>query len=245
MAGKSMTPCIGITTSLEESEQRLHLNYVHAVERAGGLPLIAPMVVSEDATRAFADLLAGLVIVGGPAVTDGLIGSLPEDLGEPDALRRRTDRRLLAAVLGAGKPVLGICYGMQLLNAHFGGTIYADYTKCAGVTRQQERIAHSEKRGGTTHPLHLHPDTHLRAIMGCDEHSVNTRHVQTVAEPGAGLRVAATAPDGIIEAIESEDGLLIGVQFHPERLGDPWQPLFRHLVRCARHPVPDAPPVTT
>ncbi len=237
-----MTPCIGITTSLEGSEQRLHLNYVQAVEQAGGLPLIAPMVASEDATRAFVDLIDGLIIVGGPAVTDGLVGSLPEDLGTTAALRRHTDRRLLTAILEAGKPVLGICYGMQLLNAHFGGTIYADYEDGEGLRRAI--LAHSEKRGGTTHPLRLHSDTHLRTIMGCDELSVNTRHIQAVAEPGAGLRVAATAPDGIIEALESEDGLLLGVQFHPERLGDVWQPLFRHLVRCAHRAVPNAPRVT-
>ncbi len=220
---------IGITTSLEEQEQRLDHSYVRAVEQAGGLPLIVPMLDGDVATSAFAALLDGLVLTGGPAVTEGLIGVLPDDISETDPVRLRSDRRMLAAFLAVRKPVLGICYGMQLLNAHAGGTIYAD------VQRQQAgALVHSGKRGATTHPIRLAEGSHLHALLKTEAIAVNTRHIQAVAALGAGFRVAATAPDGVVEAIENEDGTLLGVQFHPERMGEAMLPLFRHLVEKAR-----------
>lgn len=220
---------IGITTSLENGELRLRRQYVDAVARSGALPLIVPLVDDEEAVHALADVVDGLIVPGGPAVTDGLVGALPDDLQEPDPLRTRFDQRLLNAVLERRKPVLGICYGMQLLNALAGGRIYAD------VERQLPGAAvHSEKRGADTHALEIEPDTHLAAILGRTRCTVNTRHIQAVAEVGAPYRVSARAPDGAIEAIESEDGLVLGVQFHPERMGEAMSPLFAHLVAKAQ-----------
>jgi putative glutamine amidotransferase len=118
---------------------------------------------------------------------------------------------------------------MQLASALLGGTIYGDVE-----AERPGTDAHSQKRGGTEHLVHVAADTHLRRLLGTDTLSVNTRHLQAVAEPGAGLRVAALAPDGVIEALESEDGRFLGVQFHPERMGPEAAPLFRHLVEAAR-----------
>ncbi len=220
---------IGITTSFEAQEQRLHHAYVQAVERAGGLPLIVPMLEGAAATRAFARLLDGLVIVGGDAVTDGLVGTLPDELPATDPVRQASDARVLDAVLETGRPVLGICYGMQLLNARAGGTLYAD------VERQHPGAsAHSPKRGADTHPVSLAEGSALRALLRTETIEVNTRHLQAVATVGRGLRVAATAPDGVVEAVENGAGTLIGVQFHPERMGPVMAPLFRHLIGCAR-----------
>jgi putative glutamine amidotransferase len=218
---------IGITTSFEAGEQRLRREYVLAVERAGGLPIPVPMAASRATVLAVIALLDGLVMTGGPAVTQGIVGELPDDIDETDPVRRDTDRWALEAAAAARIPVLGICYGMQLPNALAGGSIYAD------VERQRGAGVHSEKRGGSDHAVRIEPGTHLRELLATDVITVNTRHIQAVAEPGSGMRVAARADDGVIEAVESTDGRFIGVQFHPERMGPAGDPLFTDLIRRA------------
>lgn len=221
---------IGITTSFSDGEQQLRVDYVRAVEQAGGLPLLLPMLETKDAYDEITSLLNGLIITGGPAITDGLVGSLPDDLNETPALRSRSDRALLEAWLPTGKPLVGICYGMQLINAAYGGTIYAD------AERQHPGAhVHSEKRGATTHSVRIEQTSSLFNILNVSNTTVNSRHVQAIATLGPGLRASAVAPDGIIEAIEDESGTVLGLQFHPERMDAPMHRIFRFLVRQAQH----------
>ncbi|MEM1095438.1 MAG: type 1 glutamine amidotransferase [Bacteroidota bacterium] len=222
-------PRIGITTSFADGTQSLDQPYVLAVEAAGGLPCPVPMGANTATAAAFADVLDGLIITGGPAITEGLVGELPSDINPTDPVRRDNDRWILDAILAQRKPVLGICYGMQLLNARAGGTIFADVeAQCVGV------YTHSSTRGGTTHDAAASPGTLLATLFGTEALSINTRHIQALAEPGAGYHVAMRASDGTIEAIEHENGRIFGVQFHPERMGDAMRPLFRHFVQLCR-----------
>ncbi len=224
-----VTPArIGIAVQRYDSSIAVEPPYLTAVVSAGGHPVLLPLADTLAQARSYAAALDGLVVPGGPAVTDGLIGELPEDLDPPQPRRTASDRLYLQAFLEAGKPILGICYGMQLLNAVLGGTIYAD------VQRQLEGArAHSPKRGAEQHPIEIAPESHLARLLGRTTWTVNTRHLQALATIGRGLRVSARAPDGVIEAIESPDGRLLGVQFHPERMGTEGFPLFRHLVSLA------------
>ena len=219
-------PRIGITTSLEDGRQALDLNYIRAVESAGGAPVIAPVLESAAAARAFAALVDGLIITGGPGIRRGLIGALPEDLPAVDQVRDRSDELIYRAM--AERPFLGICYGMQFANAMAGGAIYGD------VQHQRGASVHSSERGARDHEILIEFGSDLALILGVERMRTNTHHIQAVAELGAGMRVAARSADGVIEAIESDDGRVIAVQFHPERMRERGLPLFADLVRRAK-----------
>jgi len=228
---------IGITTSFEDGEQHLDRRYVTAIEEAGGVPVLLPTTDAEATFEALLDRIDGLVVPGGPAVTEGLTGPLPDDLDPLDGLRADSDREWMERCWRTGRPILGICYGMQRLNALAGGTIYGDVE-----AEHDGAQTHSQKRGGTTHSVTLAEGSRLGRWLDTDTLTVNTRHLQAIASLGDGFSVAATAPDGVIEAIEHESGRLFGVQFHPERLGAVTQPLFRALIEQATPVSPSVSP---
>lgn len=223
---------IGITTSYEDNRQSIDVRYAYAVEQAGGIPILVPMFRQAATARAFASRLDGLIITGGPGITRGLIGELPADLPPVNALRDASDKLIYEAMLG--RPMLGICYGMQFVNAMAGGSIYAD------VQHQAAAEAHSSARGATEHEIRILPGTHLRHILQAAHLMANTHHIQAIARLGAGLRATARARDGVIEAIESDDGRIIGVQFHPERMDGRAQALFNSLIQQAQLAKADA-----
>lgn len=220
---------IGITTSFQEGEQRLDQAYVRAVELAGGLPIVVPMLETEEAARELAQLLDGLIITGGPAITEGLIGTLPEDISETHPGRTLGDTLITNAIEQKQKPIFGICYGMQFLNARAGGTIYAD------VEAQVENaMTHSAKRGAKMHDIEIDRSSALFDALQKQSMRVNSRHIQAISDVGHALRVTAVAPDGTPEAIENASGSILGVQFHPEKLGESMLPLFRQFIERAR-----------
>lgn len=224
-----MKPRIGITTSYKDGTQSISHYYIQAIEAAGGVPIIAPMLESDETARAFAEMLDGLVMTGGPGITRGLVGELPDDLSPVDPVRDSSDERIYRA-FAEKRPMLGICYGMQFINAMRGGTLYADVSKQNNVS-----LNHSDGRGAEPHFVNILENTALYSVLDTPKIKVNTYHIQALESVGDGLKVSATAPDGIIEGIESNDGRIIGVQFHPERMGDSMKPLFHDFIeRCRR-----------
>ena len=205
----SKNPRIGITTSYADSNLSLRIEYILAVRKYGGLPLIVPILSDIQTAREFSNLLDGLIITGGPGITEGLVGNLPDDLKPVEHLRYQSDIFIFQSM--SSKPILGICYGMQFINAQRKGTIYADLN-----TINQDTISHTPSRGGEKHLVIFSEGSRLGNLLG-SQCEVNTFHIQAIATIGEGLKVTGMSSDKIVESIESEDGLLTGTQFHPEK----------------------------
>lgn len=226
-------PLIGITTSLSTDDrprQQLDCCYVDAVEAAGGCPVPVPMTTKRDALEPLLERLDGLVITGGPAISDGLIGQLPDDIAPTPDRRHAADMVTFDVICRRQRPILGICYGMQFINARFGGTISADLQTHFDVG------AHSPLRKSgqdVFHEIVVEPDCRLAAALGAGRRRVNSYHIQAVVDAAEPLRITARSDDGIVEALETEDGIVVGVQFHPERMGTEGAGLFRELIERA------------
>lgn len=222
-----MIPLIGITTSFNGKQSGLDHAYAHAIQIAQGQTLPLPLVCSAGESDRLCNLIHGLIIPGGPGITVGTEGSLPAKLNEVHPKRWESDNLILDAAIERNLPILGICYGMQLLCVRAGGSLYADVEKQVVGTS-----AHSEHRGAYDHSIDIVSGSFLEQVWNSGRDTVNTRHFQAVCDPGQNYRVSARSSDGTIEAIERTDGIHIGVQFHPERMKS--FALFCHLVRQAR-----------
>ena len=217
-----MAPTIGISPSLDTEGrfrrgrryEYIDAAYSSAVHDAGGVPVYLPI---QDPCADFLARIDGLLIPGGddflpptpypPAVR--FVAAAPEKIA--------FDRDLLAQALGRRMPVLGICYGMQLLALHHGGTLLYDIGHDV-PDAAEHRLPEAHGR----HALRIEPGTRLARLLGPNPEPVNSLHHQGIADPGRGLRVTARAEDGIIEAIEhTGEAFCVGVQWHPEQLAGP------------------------
>lgn len=222
-----MKPLVGITTSFEDGKYRLDHAYVSAVKDAGGQSVLMPLVTTVEEAAQLCDQIHGLIIPGGPGIVVRMVGSLPAQLQAVNPRRWQSDNLILDTAVERNLPILGICYGMQLLCVRAGGSLYADVEKQVDAAS-----VHSEKRGAQNHPVAIVPGSHLARIWESDLSMVNSRHFQAVRDAGANYTVSARGADGVIEAIERTDGMHIGVQFHPERMR--LRSLFRNLIRQAK-----------
>jgi gamma-glutamyl-gamma-aminobutyrate hydrolase PuuD len=195
----------------------------HWVMRAGGVVVMIPTVERTDelarpqvATQDYVALLDGLVLQGGADIDPTVYGEEPAAvLGPTDAIRDRFELELLRGFAAAGKPVLGVCRGMQLINVAYGGTLHQDL-QFASVTEHAHRKL--DLYDEHTHDVQLVPNGWMRSIYdNADSVVVNSIHHQGVKRLGDGLIIEATASDGVVEAVR-HPGLpfMVGVQWHPE-----------------------------
>lgn len=186
--------------------------YARSLMRAG-----ARLVWIEigDPGKAVAEALNcdGLLLPGGADLDPALYGQSPSDkCGRPAPLRDAVEPLLLRAFLKAGKPVLGICRGAQIVNVALGGTLVQDI---------KTDIKHMDffRRASSAHGVAIIPGSKLGGILGTERALVNSMHHQAVDRLGEGLRVDAVSDDGITEGVELEDHpFCIGVQWHPEHM---------------------------
>jgi putative glutamine amidotransferase len=174
----------------------------------------------------------GVVIAGGDDIDPMLYGRelLPEGNVNVDAGRDSIDFPVFEEAWRAGVPALGICRGLQVMNVARGGTLI-QHLPLESPSHIEHH--HPKKPNRRDHPVALRAGTRLSAIAGSPEIDVNSRHHQAVDHPAKDFVVSATAPDGVIEALEARDGRwLVAVQWHPENLHDDAasRRLFREFV---------------
>lgn len=214
-------PRIGLNTGLSDDGKfhQLHRYYVEMIVAAGGLPVVLPF---SDRPRGLLAELDGVVFTGGRDMNPRRWRERkhPKAVLLP-AVKEESDVRAMRAALDLNKPVLGICYGMQLLNVVRGGSLHQHLPDVVG-----RRIEHRE---GAEHDVEFVKDSRLARSVRKPGARVRSYHHQAVNRLGRGLAAVATAPDGIVEAIEDPARrFLIGVQWHPERIMD--RPEQRALV---------------
>jgi putative glutamine amidotransferase len=224
-------PTIGVTRC-----SRLD-DYLASVEQAGGRPRV--LEVSDSPRKVIADL-DGLVLTGGGDVDPVLYGeSRHPSVDDAEPGRDEFEIDLARRAMATNLPLLAICRGAQVLNVAAGGTLVQDIPSMVGSD-----LAHSvtEPKDAIAHAVTVAPGSHLeRALSGSVDSShacrVNSRHHQSIGRLGSGLTSTATAPDGVVEAIEHQaSGFCLGVQWHPEnfwRTGE-FNPLFAAFVGAAR-----------
>ena len=219
-------PVIGITGNYNAPECKLAKGYYKSVLAAGGTPMIIPPLADTDTIINTLDRIDGLLLSGGGDINPLFCGEEP--LPTLHSINSERDTaELLTARLAYNRqlPILGICRGIQTLAVALGGKVAQDIS--AGAT-----IKHSQDadRSEPTHTVSLAEGSTLRSLYDTERIAVNSFHHQAVAEAGPLFRVAATATDGTVEAIESSQlKPVIGVQWHPECMAE-GAPLFSWLV---------------
>jgi putative glutamine amidotransferase len=211
-------------------EVALATQYPEAIERAGGVPVIVPLL-RPDAIAALLDCVDGICLPGGPDLQPSVYGEEPHpQLGPTEPRVDAVELALVRAADRRGLPILGICRGMQVLNVSRGGTLHQHLPDVVG-----DRLAHRQPEHGsvTTHRVETAPHSRLRSTLGGPMLEVNSFHHQAVRSLGQDLVATAWAEDGTIEAIEHPgERLILGVQWHAEGLRA-HAPLFDLLVQAA------------
>lgn len=203
--------------------QYLEQSVAHWAMSAGAVVVMIPTVQREgDIQRAEIDVedyaarLDGLILQGGADLHPGTYGEEPRACrGKPDSVRDRFELALLHAFVAAGKPVLGICRGMQLINVAFGGSLYQDLVEDAATTHNHVDADAYDLHG---HEISFPAQSLMRSWHSNQETArVNSIHHQAVRRLAPGFHVEALAFDGVVEAIRRDgEGFVYGVQWHPE-----------------------------
>jgi putative glutamine amidotransferase len=240
-----MRPLIGISCGIFPRNEPLRpifgvsQSYALAVERAGGMPVLVPPQADEEALRAVSARLDGLLLSGGGDIDPTRYGEeLLSVCGPIEPERDALEIPLAQIALEEGKPIFGICRGMQLLNVATGGTLYQDITAQRPEMAPHPTTDYQGRRDQTAHEIDIQPGSLLASITDTTHHAVNSFHHQALKRLGSGVEILAWSEDGLPEAMAvAGHPFALAVQFHPEELVfvDPAsQRLFDAFVRaCA------------
>ena len=212
----SKKPIIGVTPLWDAERKSVWMlpEYLDAIRCAGGIPVVLPLLAEPEDIERLAGEFDGFLFTGGHDVSPELYGAVNSGLSVCSPERDAMETFLLKAVLKEDKPVLGICRGLQLLNAVLGGTLWQDLP-----TERPSEINHRQGKpyDKTVHKVKLM--SALRAPLEKAELRVNSRHHQAIQHMSAELIPAAFSPDNLVEAaVMPSKKFVLAVQWHPEYL---------------------------
>ena len=212
-----MKPVIGLIPLVDEDRESLWMlpGYMDGVAAAGGLPVMLPLEDDEADLRQLCAMCDGFLLTGGHDVSPELYGAPKLDVcGACSPERDRMEMKVLQRALEADKPVLGICRGIQFLNAALGGTLWQDLP-----TQHPSPVEHHQTApyDVPVHPVKILPGSPLAGALGAEELMVNSYHHQAICELAESLEAMAVSPDGLVEAVRHTGHRFVwAVQWHPE-----------------------------
>ena len=230
-------PIIGVTTGRRNqwSERREQqtvvvgcpMTYQQSVERSGGAPVLLPRTDDEHVIEAVMNAVDGLLLSGGGDIVSLVYGVEPHPKSTyQDPVRDRMEFQAVRIAVERKLPILGICRGIQTLNVALGGTLLQDIHSELPEAAQHQTY---ETETVLAHSVDIEPGSLLAEVMGTTATAVNSWHHQAVDRVPDCLRVNCRARDGVIEGIESADGLpVLAVQCHPEACAKDY-PIFQKL----------------
>lgn len=235
-------PVIGLTTQTLHSIDGIppalpsswvmNQRYFLAATMVGAVPWMIPLLDDDLLTlREIYERLDGILIPGGVDISPLEYGeAVQPECGNLDPARDRVELQLTRWAMEEGKPVLGLCRGLQIINVANGGTLWQDLAAQGGVFEKHDYFPTAGyERDHLAHDVDVVENTKLKLYLESPRVGVNSMHHQGIKELGRDLVVSATAPDGLIEAIEGTgDAFLVGVQWHPE-VFEMTDPHARHL----------------
>ena len=231
-----MTPIIALAPQVSPKHGTVYMNheYSDCIIAAGGLPLVLPLGLDKAILTRYTKLCDGLLLTGGHDIAPAIYGEETRpDCGPTVPERDEMEMALLDLFLAEAKPVLGICRGIQLINAHLGGTLWQHLpAQCPSEVEHNQSPPYSE-------PAHyVNLSAPLSTMLGCEKLQVNSLHHQAVKSPAPSLKPVAWSPDGLIEAIHDPARRFFwAVQWHPEKLREPAsgsEKLFSAFVEACR-----------
>ncbi len=244
MLASARKPLIGCTTYRKHANQNPSIKiiglmpaYLDAICAAGGIPVMIPLGLNEDALLEIVQRMDGILLPGGGDIEPSEYCGVQRDLvSSVDSDRDRVEIFVAQTAVSQKKPLLAICRGLQVLNVALGGSLWED-VKIMMPQAMRHEFVNSNSRNYLAHNVAIEPDSLLAKQLGRTATPVNSLHHQGIRRLAEDLRATAVASDGLIEGVEVVDHpYAVGVQWHPENLihNVPYMlGLFRGLVEAA------------
>lgn len=212
-----MKPVIGLIPLYDDEKESYWMlpGYMKVIEKCGGLPIMLPLTTDEEELEQAYNLCDGILFTGGHDVSPAVYDEEKRSTcGISCETRDVMEGYILTECLVDNKPFLGICRGIQFVNAYLGGTLYQDLP-----SEYECKVEHHMEPpyDRTAHKVEILPYSKLAEILGAGMHEVNSYHHQAIKELSHEVKKMAVSEDGLIEAIEVKNQkFAVAVQWHPE-----------------------------